>query len=74
MTPHSHSLHMYSYDSFFFFVLINRMVDLQKPATTIKMAAGDPLYLSFLPALDTAMVAAWHEPKVRQPGRLFLIG
>lgn len=41
-----------------------RMADIQKPATTIKMGAKDPLYMSFLPALDTAMVAAWHQPKV----------
>lgn len=40
------------------------MADIQKPATTIKIGANDPLYLSFLPALDTAMVAAWHQPKV----------
>eukprot|EP00752_Nemacystus_decipiens_P007045 g6318.t1 len=40
------------------------MVDIQKPATTIKIGANDPLYLSFLPALDTAMVAAWHQPKI----------
>lgn len=41
------------------------MMDVQKPASIIKMAQGDPLYLGFLPALDTAMVAAWHSPKVR---------
>lgn len=40
------------------------MMEAQKPATVIKMAKNDPLYLSFLPALDTAMVAAWHQPKV----------
>lgn len=40
------------------------MMDVQKPAATIKMGSNDPLYLSFLPALDTAMVAAWHQPKV----------
>lgn len=48
------------------------MADIQKPATTIKIGAGDPLYLSFLPALDTAMVAAWHQPKVGFP--LDLVG
>lgn len=42
-----------------------RMADIQKPAATIKIGRNDPLYLSFLPALDTAMVAAWHQPKVR---------
>lgn len=41
------------------------MADIQKPAATIKIGANDPLYLSFLPALDTAMVAAWHQPKVK---------
>lgn len=45
-------------------VLLSRMVDVQKPATTIKIGANDPLYMSFLPALDTAMIAAWHQPKV----------
>ncbi|CAM9254093.1 unnamed protein product, partial [Scytosiphon promiscuus] len=40
------------------------MVDVQKPATVIKIGASDPLYLSFLPALDTAMIAAWHQPKI----------
>lgn len=44
--------------------VFGRMMDIQKPATTIKIRANDPLYLSFLPALDTAMVAAWHQPKV----------
>lgn len=42
-----------------------RVSGTQKPATTIKMAPNDPSYMGFLPALDTAMVAAWHEPKVR---------
>ncbi|CAB1115055.1 unnamed protein product [Ectocarpus sp. CCAP 1310/34] len=40
------------------------MMDVQKPAATIKMGSNDPLYLSFLPALDPAMVAAWHQPKI----------
>lgn len=44
--------------------MLGRMAELQKPATIIKMGAKDPLFLSFLPALDTAMIAAWHEPKV----------
>ncbi|CAM9674527.1 unnamed protein product, partial [Ectocarpus sp. 8 AP-2014] len=40
------------------------MMDVQKPAATIKMGLNDPLYLSFLPALDPTMVAAWHQPKI----------
>lgn len=46
-------------------IVSDRMIDTQRPAATIKVASGDPLYLSFLPALDTAMAAAWHQPKVR---------
>lgn len=45
-------------------IVSHRMIDTQRPAATIKVASNDPLYLSFLPALDTAMVAAWHQPKV----------
>lgn len=47
-----------------FSVFVFRMVDVQKPATVVKMNPDDPLYMSFVPALDTAMVAAWHQPKV----------
>lgn len=46
------------------FCCTHRMAELQKPATIIKMGADDPLYLSFLPALEPAMIAAWHQPKV----------
>lgn len=45
----------------------HRVADMQKPAVTIKMAGDDPIYMGFLPALDPAMVAAWHEPKVSFP-------
>ena len=40
------------------------MVDIQEPAVVIKMPPDDPVFMSFVPALDTAMVADWHQPKV----------
>lgn len=42
-----------------------RMAGIQAPATVIKTSPEDPLYMSFVPALDTTMMAAWHQPRVR---------
>lgn len=41
------------------------MVGIQESVTVIKMSPGDPLYMGFVPTLDTTMMAAWHKPKVR---------